>query len=464
MSLRPPQPLSLPNRGLKRPHKVRGAGDLALYLHFLAAWIISLYLALSPVTLTLIGWHYLEGGSEIEKIHPATYLLVVLFAAMIIADVRFRRSALQQLFDSSLLFFIVTCLATSLYATVEKGTSIAPFIDTFFSAILVAVTVNGMRRSALLHLRIILDAGIAANVLLMIVGYLTQQASFFGLPTGQFIDDFGAVRLAGMLGVPLSAAQILCAYPLIVFTAMPNHTTKSAITRMALAVLVIFTSLLTGGRTPAAVMGALLVIFVLYSALPQIMSGRISKTGFFFFAIAATLLLVVIPIMQQLGFFDIVLARLEFDNGSALARQYALQILNDLSGSELVFGIPASSAAAMQDEYGLIAIEIAWVNFILICGLVFTIPLFIGFCLFLFRYLPKYCGKAIVFFSLYTIILTFSYNSIWSKTTVLAITLAMSICYLRADVGPSRAIAAATASGARGRRRPLWLEATHDNF
>jgi hypothetical protein len=463
MSSSPLRPGPLPNKGRKPSNQIGRSTDFGGLLHFLAAWTIFLYLALSPVTLTLVGWHYLGGGSEVENVHPATYLLVLLFPAMVIIDARFRMSVFQQLSNVPLQFFIVTCLAASLYATIEKGVSIAPFVDTFLSTILVAIIVIGMRRSALLHLRIIFDLGIAANVILMIIGYVTQQGSIFGVPTGQFVDSFGSIRLAGMLGLPLSAAQILCAYPLIVLTATPSQLTKIAIARMGLAVLVIFTSLLTGGRTPAGIMAALLLIFVLYSALLQIIRGEISKPGAIFFGIGVALLLIVIPTMLQFGFFDIVLARLEFDNGSALARQFALEILDNVSTSDLMFGIPAASALAMQNEYGLIAIEIAWINFILICGLVLTIPLFIGFCLFLFRYLPKYCGTTVLFFSIYTMVLTFSYNSIWSKTTVLAITVAISICYLRTDLAFSRATAS-NASRTRRRGRTLRVKTAHGNF
>jgi hypothetical protein len=458
----PPDPsisIALSNKRRTRSYRNQSSAGY-LILHIAAAWVISLYLFLSPETLSMIGWHYLGEGLEVEKIHPATYLLVLLFVVIMTVDAQFRSNALRQLSEFSLWFFTLSCFAAALYATVDKGVSIAPFVDTFLSAILVTIITVGMRRTPLIHLRVLLDIGIAANVLLLIIGYLTQRESVLGIPTGEFSDDLGT-RWAGMLGLPLSAAQILCAYPLIVLMTTPNHITKGSIVRLCLAVSTIFVSLLTGGRTSIIVMAGLLLIYALYSTVRQIVRGSVSKIGLSLFIICVVLVGLVTPIMLQLGFFDLVISRLQFDNGSALAREFAFQILGGVSSSDLVFGVSATTAAAQQQEYGLIAIEIAWINFILICGLVFTIPLFVGFCLFLFRYLPKCCTTTIQLFSAYTLISTFSYNSIWSKTTVLAITLAIGVSNLRRDLPLSRA-AVMISNGTRRRPRRLSAEAGHD--
>jgi hypothetical protein len=141
-----------------------------------------------------------------------------------------------------------------------------------------------------------------------------------------------------------------------------------------------------------------------------------------------------IPVLDRLGLFDILTARLEYDYGSGLARDAVLQIFENLSIDDLWLGIDAGDAWALQESYGLIAIEIAWANFVLICGLIFTIPLFVAFCLFLFRFLPKHCAFPVVLVGTFTLALTFAYNSIWSKTTVLAITITIATSNLRRDV------------------------------
>ena len=115
------------------------------------------------------------------------------------------------------------------------------------------------------------------------------------------------------------------------------------------------------------------------------------------------------------------LDRFQYDNGSALSRDYALQILEQSSASALWFGLPLAELAAIQQSYGLTAIEISWVNFIMVDGLIATIPLFITYCFFLFRSTRLYCDFGIYFVSLLILVSTSANNGIWSKTTVLTI-------------------------------------------
>ena len=112
------------------------------------------------------------------------------------------------------------------------------------------------------------------------------------------------------------------------------------------------------------------------------------------------------------------LDRFQYDYGSALSRDYALQILEQSSTSDLWFGLPLAELSAIQQSYGLIAIEISWVNFILVGGLITTIPLFILFYFFLFRSTRLYCDFGIYFVSLLILVGTSANSGIWSKTTV----------------------------------------------
>ena len=49
---------------------------LASLLPYGVVLIIALYLLVSGHTLLILRWHYVGGGSSIEKLHPATYLLI----------------------------------------------------------------------------------------------------------------------------------------------------------------------------------------------------------------------------------------------------------------------------------------------------------------------------------------------------------------------------------------------------
>ena len=125
------------------------------------------------------------------------------------------------------------------------------------------------------------------------------------------------------------------------------------------------------------------------------------------------------------------LDRFEHDYGSALSRDFALDILQNASTFTLWFGFTQSDLNELQRSFGLIAIEIAWINFILAGGLITAIPLFITFCLFLFRSLRNYCDVGIYFVSLLIFESTFASNSIWSKSSVLTSSLIVGISFLR---------------------------------
>lgn len=85
----------------------------------------------------------------------------------------------------------------------------------------------------------------------------------------------------------------------------------------------------------------------------------------------------------------------------------------------------------IQIGLGLIAIEISWVNFVLVGGLITALPLFITFCLFSFRSLRRYCDFGIYFVSLLIFESTLASNSIWAKTTAFAAGVTIAISFLR---------------------------------
>jgi hypothetical protein len=403
-------------------------------LYFAAVWSIALYVILSPLTLPSIGWLYLGGGSELAKIHPATYLLFIILPLVMISDRGFRLRAIRSLLEPSFLLFVGACVSTAAYAILVKQVSAAPFVDTFFSTILVAVVALAMPRRTLLQLRAVLDIAVLSNVILIFIEFATQQSFFLRFYNGPLYEVFGPTRWTGLLGVPLSAAQILAAYSLITFISAPIRLTWAGASRLLLSILALLACLLTGGRTSIGFLIALLLLYISSSAIRQLLSGVVNPLSLAYFLIGLVLVVLSVPLLNAIGLFDILMSRLEYDYGSGLAREAVFEILDNLSVDDLWLGIDAGDATALQQSYGLIAIEIAWANFILICGLIFTIPLFVGFCLFQFRFLPKYCAPSVVLIGAFTLALTFAYNSIWSKTTVLAITAAVAISNLRRDV------------------------------
>ena len=159
--------------------------------------------------------------------------------------------------------------------------------------------------------------------------------------------------------------------------------------------------------------------------------------------LAVPTLAVGLIILLWLGFFDTMIARFHYDIGSAYSRQLAFDLLSNLSASGWWFGLSAAEVQNLvttQQELGLIAIEISWVNFILVCGLIFTIPLFVTYVLFLVRFLPKYCGWSAVIPAMYLLVTTSSSNGIWAKTTALCASLALLFSFARKTTIYTRSI------------------------
>ena len=198
-------------------------------------------------------------------------------------------------------------------------------------------------------------------------------------------------------------------YSIANLASIPINFTRQCLIRLTLgfaSLLAIFT---TGGRTAIAVTILILFAFLAISAVRQIASGRINRAavvyGFFGFPVVA----ICVMVLLQFGFFDTMLSRFEYDAGSASTRQVALDLVSNLPAGDFWFGLPPSDLGALvqrQVELNLAAIEISWANFILACGLVFTVPLFATYLLFLVRFLPRYCAAPAILPSVFLLIVT----------------------------------------------------------
>jgi hypothetical protein len=141
-----------------------------------------------------------------------------------------------------------------------------------------------------------------------------------------------------------------------------------------------------------------------------------------------------LPVMAEFDVFDVMLARFARDDGSTLSREYAFQLLMSTPLQDLWFGLDQRDVANLQRQFGLVAIENAWINFAMVCGLFITIPLLVTYLLFLFRSNPRYCTSGIYYTALFQFILSNATNDLWSKNTGFATSLAVVFAFLRRDM------------------------------
>lgn len=412
----------------RRPAHVAWVIEFMNFAFVLAAF---LYFLLPGNLLLIMGWDYLGGGAEFEKIHVATYLVITAFSLLFIGDARFRNAALSLCYSElSLIAFGVSITAVASYAIIEKRVSIAPFVDTFVAAFVITIGCICLSRRYLLVLRYLINAYFIASIAIIIFEYYTKSSIV--RPGIYATENF--YRASALFEGPLSAATLLALYSLVVLISTRISFTLHCMTRLLIAFASFGAILTTGGRTALVACVAIAAGYMFISLLDQIRRGYITKAGLIYAIIAIPLLIIGGFAFLGVGLFDTVIARFDNDIGSALSRQLALDMLFNMSTIDLWFGLSANDVlnlVATQKELGLIAIEISWLNFILVCGLFFTILLFVTYVLFLFRFLPKYCGLVVIVPSLFLLIITAASNGIWSKTTVLSTSLAIIISFMR---------------------------------
>ena len=292
-------------------------------LRYMFAGATMLFFIISPGVMQIINWHYLGGGPEFEKIHIATYLLVVAFVGLWLTDRYFRRNVTELCrSDWILVAFTLSVGAVAFYAVLVKHLSIAPFVDTFLAAMLVAIGWICLPLNSLSNLRRLLDFYFAANIALLFLEYAMKSWLISPGYDGPF-------RAIGFFENPLSAATLLGVYAIANLVSTPIRLNRACVVRLTLgfaSLLAIFT---TGARTALAVSVLLLIAYMAVSAARQIASGRVNRAAVVYSFLGFPLLAVCLVVLWQLGLFDTMLSRFEFDYGSSLARQIALDFASE---------------------------------------------------------------------------------------------------------------------------------------
>lgn len=405
---------------------------LALIMATMSIFVLSVSLLQS------LGWAYNGTGSEIEKLNPGTYLIFGLFLICFAFDPIMRRKVLTNVYsDFSLLGFAVTITCTAIFAVVAHGAPIAPFVDTSGLLIIVTLIFSSLPKQPLLLFRKWLDIFFAINIAMMLAEYVMKRnfmTIYAGdqLYQGEMYTDL--IRPAGLFGAPLSAAGFLSIYAIAKLTYTPLAHSPASVLRVFVSLMSILAIFTTGSRAPLILTMITIAFYLIAATRRTIVTGQINPAAVTWIMVLALGAMLIVPVLYYLGFFDLLLLRLTEDNGSALARDYALQILYNVSPQDLWFGRPVNEIFAIQRSFKVIAIEISWVNFILVCGYVFTIPLIVFFCLFWLRSIPLRCLPSTFFLGIYFIINSTATIGFWGKTTGYAATVAIIFSFLRKDL------------------------------
>ena len=148
--------------------KPKSSAALAPLFPYGLVLVMALYLLVSAQTLLIFRWHYVGGGSAIEKLHPATYLLICGLSLTLVFHSQLRRLFFYRISsDPFLISFVTAVLLTAAYDVLLANASVAPFVDTFLMAILTTIVLTCVPYPALLLLRRIVDLFFVLNIFMI---------------------------------------------------------------------------------------------------------------------------------------------------------------------------------------------------------------------------------------------------------------------------------------------------------
>jgi hypothetical protein len=453
-----------------------GEGGERWMLYKVFMFVIALFLLLPGSLLVSLGWSYFGGGPEFEKIHPATYLLVAVFSWALIVNRLFRwRCIAYSVSDFAFIAFAVTAFSTVMFAIAASGAPASNFIDTFVVALIIRTAMVAVPRRPMVQFRTFIDIYCVVTIVIVFAEYMlnrnlispilpnapTTLVSLYDTSTAATNTDF---RSTGLFDHPLAAAGFLSLYSILNLVATPVRLSLACAGRLLLAGLSFVAIFPTGGRSALVVSALVMFVYIGWSALQSLAKGSFNKAGLVFFVTCLAILVLTLPIMQQLGVFDVMLRRFEQDSGSAASRAYSLQILLDMRFEDLWFGLSQQDALDLQNDYGMLAIENTWINFTLACGLVLTAALLFTYVLYLLRSNPRYCASGIYYIAIFQFILSNSSNGLWTKSASFGVATAIIFSFLRKDMfipswstSSSAMMRPAAQRAVRYHPRPLFL-------
>ena len=377
---------------------------------------VVLILAVSGGMLWSLGINY-DGltGSAVQKIHPSTYLTVLLFAWTVLrsGDPVGRLVALARRHPGSLLMaFAGFAFFVEIAARAAPG--VAGALDTFLVPGLVAMLLFERSYESLRRVETVVHAVMLANAALGLVEFASGQRFFpYRLDGAIFETD---TRSAALQGHPLGNATLTACYVLMLVAGGGSLRPASRLAMVALqcAALVTF-----GGRSGIVVTLVLGGGHGLVRLAGLVARGRVPLLG----AAVALLVLPLVPVgigvLAYLGFFTALLDRFAADGGSANARVAMFDLFGQLPLRGLVVAPDTDLVETLRRIDGLEwGIENPVIRTLLYHGAVVTAALTVAVTLFLVE-LARRCRRGIALPMIAFLVLINTFESIGGKTTLL---------------------------------------------
>lgn len=318
----------------------------------MTVYVVLLFLV--PGTLlAMFGYDYTTiSGSPLTKIHPATYLLMIMSATFVLTYPA-KYDLLRYYLATKLGTIYFFCAAMFAITNIVLGgrNGFGMFFDTDLHLFLCGMLLPFVPPALMTRLERFLHWFFAINATLGIFE-LVSGINAFPLMTYS-PDGMEAVeaRATAFLGHPLHAATVTCAY--IVCLLVGGGSLLRANLRVPMIALQTMSLLAFGGRTALLLALIILALAVLWQILRFTTGKSLSRNTVLAALAMVPVGIAMIAILASIGAFDSFLERVAEDGGSARTRVLMVPLLMSFNWADFLWGASTDYARAQIYSYGL---------------------------------------------------------------------------------------------------------------
>ena len=391
--------------------------------------IVVLTFVVSPGVMYLLGISYSsQTGGVIEKIHISTFLSFALIVVMAVFSGKFTLRTAR--FSEIVFLFLIYSVA--LVQMIYLGNPVTSILVTLFTSLFMIFLICASDRRNIDRLE-----GLVLSIILCnsVIGLLElfNGSSFLPTVAGNVVVQAES-RAIGIIGHPLTSSFVTgMALLYLVISRMMTRFDYWSVIQICIhaAAMLVF-----GGRVALTAVIVLLSFYALFDGSTVVRKHPLVKgLRRFAFIIGAFGLGGAIV---GLGIADNALARFVEDNGSAVTRFVALDIITQLSPQQLAIGVTSAERSALMSAYGTeFGIEVTWIAWLVDYGFFTTLALMAALYVTI-RICLRGAGRYHYYMAAFFLICMTGSQGLGSKTLYLTWFVIMMLTFGRSDYGAKR--------------------------